>query len=239
MICTFWMILEFLKFLEIKIYFPKLSDLCGKSSYALWTASFERMIFFLVSRIYGESEFCECTQKSGMSDITSIAPKLFAWTMFWLTYSRAWYRFVGTCNRARCREPVAASGVPRVKGATRRSAPSDVAVASRRNLRRLIDSSRQIARCGSIDGYTRLHGKGELSRRPRYVMLELRREYYGHIHIESRAGARAGCLSFFHFFYTSTFDVLYVAVHCSRVPAVNHYAFFWNGKPARRVAFVE
>lgn len=25
-ICTFWMIFEFLKFVEIKIYFPKLSD---------------------------------------------------------------------------------------------------------------------------------------------------------------------------------------------------------------------
>lgn len=71
----------------------------------------------------------------------------------------------------------AGSRIWRCKRSNARSAPSDVAAASRRNLRRLIDSSRQIARCSSIDGYTRLHGKGEL-RRPRYVMLELRREYW-------------------------------------------------------------
>lgn len=106
--------------------------------------------------------------------------------------------------------------------------------ASRRNLRRLIDRNRQIAQCFSIDTVTGdcITGKEELfDDRVWHVMLKLRREYYG---IYIHRIARVGCLSFFHFLY-SVRRIVCVAVYCSKVPAANHYAFFRNGKPARRV----
>jgi len=110
--------------------------------------------------------------------------------MFWLTYSRAWYRFAGTCNRARCRERTGSRiWWTACKRSNARSAPSDVAAASRRNLRRLIDSSRQITRCSSIDGCTRLHGKGELSDHDT-LCSNYAVNITVYIHIESCARAR-------------------------------------------------
>lgn len=105
-------------------------------------------------------------------------------------------------------EPVAAS---RIKGAARSPLLPTSPRLLVRNLRRLIDSSRQIARYSSINGYTRLHEKGEFSDDRDTLCSNYTANITVYIHIESRAYSLTGCLSFFHFLH---FDVRRIVRCC-------------------------
>jgi len=139
-------------------------------------------------------------------------------------------------------QPVAASGIV-AKGTTRARIRSDVvAAATRCNLGPVLSiAARRIARCSTIDGCAGAHGKKQRAyARGVRLCSNYSARVLRYTQPSSRRAMSEFLFSLFFFLYTR-FDVLCVAVHCSKVPAATrgHYAFFWDGEPARRVTSVE